>query len=94
MMTVASPNVTPTEVALRAIAIRKAIEETRAALAKNAPQPRVSIIYAFPLSVAAGPVRTNFESIAEIARRNGTLKDLHFFDGPGYVGLDASTSVR
>ena len=92
MLTVASPNVTPTEVALRAIAIRKAIEGTRAGLAKNAPQPRVSIIYAFPLSVAAGPVRSNFESIAEIARRNGTLKDLHFFDGPGYVGLDASTS--
>ncbi len=92
MLTVASPNVTPTEVALRAIAIRKAIEATRAELAKNAPQPRVSIIYAFPLSVAAGPVRSNFESIAEIARRNGTLKDLHFFDGPGYVGLDASTS--
>ncbi len=37
-------------------------------------------------------MRSNFESIAEIARRNGTLKDLHFFDGPGYVGLDASTS--
>ncbi len=92
MLTVASPNVTATEVALRAIAIRKAIEATRSELAKNAPQPRVSIIYAFPLSVAAGPVRSNFESIAEIARRNGTLKDLHFFDGPGYVGLDASTS--
>ena len=56
MLTVASPMVTPTEVALRAIAIRKAIEETRAHLAKNAPQPRVSVIYAFPLSVAAGPV--------------------------------------
>ncbi|MGC2110180.1 MAG: efflux RND transporter permease subunit [Candidatus Korobacteraceae bacterium] len=93
MLTVASPNVTPTEVALRAIAIRKAIETTRAALPKNSPQPRVSVIYAFPLSVAAGPVRTNFENIAEIARSRGTLKDLHFFDGPGYVGLDASTSV-
>ena len=30
--------------------------------------------------------------IANIGERNGTLKDLHFFDGPGYVGLDASTS--
>ncbi len=51
------------------------------------------MIYAFPLSVAAGPVRTNFETIANIAQRNGTLQDLHFFDGPGYVGLDASTSL-
>ena len=42
-------------------------------------------------SVAPGPVRSTFESIANIAKRNGTLKDLHFFDGPGYVGLDATT---
>ena len=38
MLTVASPMVTPTEVALRAIAIRKAIEKTRAELAPNAPR--------------------------------------------------------
>jgi multidrug efflux pump subunit AcrB len=93
MLTVASPMVTPTEVALRAIAIRKAIEQTRSDLARNAPQPRVSIIYAFPLSVAPGPVRTDFENIARIASRNNTLFDLHFFQGPGYVGLDASTMV-
>ncbi len=92
MLTVASPIVTPTEVALRAIAIRKAIEQTRSELPRNSPQPRVSIVYAFPLSVAAGPVRDNFENIAHIAQRNGTLRDLHFFDGPGYVGLDASTT--
>ena len=70
MLTVASPMVGPTEVALRAIAIRKAIERTRAELPKNAPQPRVSVIYAFPLSVAPGPVRSAFESIATIASHN------------------------
>ena len=93
MLTVASPMVGPTEVALRAIAIRKAIEQTRAGLPKNAPQPRVSIIYAFPMSVAPGPVRSDFESIARIAAQNKTISDLHFFEGPGYVGLDASTTV-
>jgi multidrug efflux pump subunit AcrB len=93
MLTVASPMVSPTEVALRAIAIRKAIEQTRAELPKNAPQPRVSVIYAFPLSVAPGPVRNDFENIARIASRNKTISDLHFFQGPGYVGLDASTTV-
>ncbi len=91
MLTVASPMVTPTEVALRAIAIQKAIERTRAELPRNAPQPRVSVIYAFPLSVAPGPVRTDFENIARIASQRKTLSDLHFFEGPGYVGLDAST---
>lgn len=92
MLTVASPMVTPTEVALRAIAIRKAIVRTRSELAANAPQPRVSVVYAFPMTVASGPVRANFENIAEIAARNHTLSDPHFFEGPGYVGLDASTS--
>ena len=52
----------------------------------------MSVIYAFPLSVAPGPVRTNFEKIAAIAGHNNTLSDLHFFEGPGYVGLDASTT--
>ena len=88
MLTVASPMVTPTEVALRAIAIRKAIETTRAGLPANAPQPRVSVIYAFPLSVASGSVRTDFENIAQIAARRKTFTDLRFFQGPGYVGLD------
>jgi multidrug efflux pump subunit AcrB len=93
MLTVASPNVTPTEVALRSIGIRKAIEATRAQLSKNAPQPRVSIIYAFPLSVAAGPVRKDFELIGHLAEQSGALQDLHFFDGPGYVGMDASSKL-
>jgi len=92
MLTVASPKVTPTEVALRSIAIKKAIQTTRAALPRSAPQPRVTVIYAFPLSVAPGPVRADFENIAGIASRNRTLTDLHFFEGPGYVGLDARTT--
>jgi multidrug efflux pump subunit AcrB len=85
--------VTPTEVALRSIAIRKAIEKARADLSKNAPQPRVSVIYAFPLSIAPGQVRADFEKIAGTASRNKTLNDLHFFEGPGYVGVDASTAL-
>ncbi len=92
MLTVASPMVTPVEISARAIGIRKAIEETRAKLARNAPQPRLSIIYAFPTSVAAGPVRSNFETVARLGQRDGYLKDLRFFDGPGYVGLDAGTT--
>ena len=53
----------------------------------------MSVIYAFPLSVAAGPVRATSRPSRSIAQRNGTLKDLHFFQGPGYVGLDASTTL-
>jgi len=93
MLTVASPMATPTEVALRSIAIRKAIEQTRSQLPKSAPQPRVSIIYEFPMSISAEAVRADFQKILLIAARNNTLRDLHFFEGPGYVALDASTEL-
>jgi len=45
-------------------------------------------------SVAASPVRENFENIASICPAQRYLRDLHFFDGPGYVGLDAEYHVR
>src|SRR5215467_7594838 len=93
MLTVASPMATPTEVALRSIAIRKAIEQTRSQLPKSAPQPRVSIIYEFPMSISAEAVRADFQKILLIAARNNTLRDLHFFEGPDYVALDASTEL-
>ena len=93
MLTVASPMATPTEVALRSIAIRKAIEQTRSQLPQSAPQPRVSIIYEFPMSISAEAVRADFQKILLIAARNNTLRDLHFFEGPGYVALDASTEL-
>ena len=53
----------------------------------------MSVIYAFPMSMAPEPVRTDFEKIAAIAARNRALSDLHFFQGPGYVGLDASSML-
>jgi len=93
MLTVASPNVTRTEVALRAIGIRKAIEQTRANLPKKSSEPRVSIIYAFPMSVAPGSVNGGFRTIIELAKSQGALRDVRYFDGPGYVGVDANTSL-
>src|SRR5215467_15075739 len=50
MLTVASPPANEVEIALRAQSIRRVIERTRASEPSNAPQPRVSIIYAFPQS--------------------------------------------
>src|SRR6202453_1383988 len=52
MLTIASPKASEIDIALRARAIRKAIEETRAAEGSKSPQPRISIVYAFPLSVS------------------------------------------
>src|ERR1700748_1212859 len=52
MLTVASPRANAIDIALRARSIARAIEQTRAAEPEQSPQPRLSIIYAFPASVA------------------------------------------
>src|SRR5580693_8826513 len=63
MLTIASPKASEVDIALRARAIRSAIEATRAAEPRRtsgrprAPQPRVSIVFAFPLSVSPSLVR-------------------------------------
>src|ERR1700691_1414964 len=65
MLTIASPKASEIDIALRARAIRKAIEETRGAEGARAPQPRVSIVYAFPLSVSPDLVRSSFVAVLQ-----------------------------
>src|ERR1700759_3341014 len=67
MLTVASPPANEVEVALRAASICKAVETTRAQESPRSPQPRVSIVFAFPLSVSASLVRDFFRSVLETA---------------------------
>ena len=92
MLTVASPKVTPTEVALRAIADSQGhrAHTRRAAqrLARTASQRDLRI----PSFGSAGAGAQHIRNHRQHRPPNGTLKDLHFFDGPGYVGLDASTA--
>src|ERR1700727_1921696 len=63
MLTVASPPASKVEVALRAVSIRDAIERTRAEEPAKSPQPRVSIVYAFPFSISPSLVRKTFASV-------------------------------
>jgi len=93
MLTVASPLASPTEIAVRARAVQAKIEETRAAEAPNAPQPRVSIVSSFPMSVSPLLVRQTFREVIELGAQQGVLRDLHFFEAPGFVGVDLSTSL-
>ncbi|QNI31960.1 efflux RND transporter permease subunit [Alloacidobacterium dinghuense] len=93
MLTVASPPASETEVALRAESIRKAILTTRSEESPKPPQPRVSIIYAFPLTVSASLVRDSFRSILESAVPGKQIADPHFFEGSGFVGVDIASSL-
>jgi multidrug efflux pump subunit AcrB len=93
MLTIASPPASPVEIALRAQSIRAAIERVRASERRNAPQHRVSIVYAFPQSVSSDYVRGSFETLVHVAVQRGTLADPHFFRGGGFVGVDVSSRL-
>ncbi len=93
MLTVASPRVSDVEVALRARAVRKAMEQVRAAEPTNAPHPRVSVVYSFPQSVSADAVGQTFELAVQLAGQERVLRDPHFFQGPGFIGADATSNL-
>jgi multidrug efflux pump subunit AcrB len=89
MLTVASPEASDVDIALRARTIRGAIENVRASRPKKFRQDRVSLAYCFPASVSSDEVRRGFQTLAQIAASNGVFTDLQFFDGSGFIGLDA-----
>jgi len=89
MLTVASPAADKTEVAVRAQTIRRAIEQVRGA----AQAPRVSIVAAFPQSVPLEAVRPHAREFADLAARQGVLRDIRSLDGPGFVGVDGMTTA-
>ncbi len=93
MLTVASPPVSSIEVTLRARALREAIGKVRSSLPKGAPQPRISYIYSFPQSVSTDLVRVSFETIVREVAASGLIRDLRFFEGSGFIGVDFSSQL-
>jgi multidrug efflux pump subunit AcrB len=91
MLTVASPKVGEAQVAIRARVIREAIERTRAEVSGNTP--RTSLIYVIPEAVPAPAVRRALDLFLGAATADGTLRDTRSILGPGYVGVDAVTSL-
>ncbi|HUM05102.1 MAG TPA: efflux RND transporter permease subunit [Terriglobales bacterium] len=93
MLTVASPRASEVEIALRARSVKKAIEQLRADLPKNTPRPRVSIVVNFPKSVATDEVRASFRLGGQVAISEHVMRDPRYFEGPGFIGADASTDL-
>lgn len=92
MLTVASPPASEIDVALRARSVKKAIENLRSTLPKNAPQPRVGIVVSFPQSIAVEEVQMSFRIVDQLGVRDGAFRDPHVFQGPGFLGIDVATS--
>src|SRR6202035_5642969 len=80
MLTVASPPANAVDIALRARSMQRAIEKTRAAGSGTAPQPRISVIYAFPLSVSPELVESSFVSVVHAAVESKAVADPHLFE--------------
>jgi multidrug efflux pump subunit AcrB len=93
MLTVASPPASQVEIALRAKVIQQAIERTRNELPRNSPQPRITIVSAFPASVAPELVRESFETIVTAAAHTHLITDAHFVQGTGFVAADVSSKL-
>jgi multidrug efflux pump subunit AcrB len=93
MLTVASPKAPPEEIRLRSISIQKAIETTRSAEPAKAQQPRVSIVYCFPLSVPADLVRAAFRLAIRTGEQAEKFTDAHVFEGPGFLGVDVASTL-
>src|ERR1700761_230136 len=93
MLTIASPRASDVDIALRARAIRDAIVATRGAEGAHSPQPRVSVVYAFPLSVSPSLVRNAFLAVMQAGKQNKYVSDAHFFEGSGFIGADVSSAL-
>src|SRR6185503_12641401 len=57
-----------------------------------APGPRVAIVAGFPKSVPPRIVRPTVELFGRYAEQAGALSKTVVFEGPGFVGLDTTTS--
>jgi multidrug efflux pump subunit AcrB len=93
MLTVASPRAGDVEIQLRADRIQAGIVKVREAAAPPAAgAKRGSLVYSFPATVDPRPLRRILEQLAAFAESRGLAKDIKFFEGSGYFGLDGETT--
>lgn len=89
MLTVASPPADEVEIALRAHDVERAIRSTRPG--GRGTEPRGAIVYCFPQSVSADAVRRGFVLFSRVAEGDRVIRDIRFFEGAGFIGLDAAS---
>src|SRR5262249_6880662 len=84
---VASPRISEVEIGLRARAIREALQRIR-----SGGSSRVALVMGFPSALPPRIVRPNFERFGSYAEQAGALATTKYFEGPGFVGLDAASA--
>lgn len=105
MLTVASPKADTAEIAVRAAAIRQAIEQVRAARlvgsARLSSPPengsssidRASVVFCFSPKTDLRLIRLAAMDLLEFLRTQGAARDLQLLEGAGFVGLDGATTL-
>jgi multidrug efflux pump subunit AcrB len=88
MLTVASPREGEVQLALRARAIRQAIERTRESARADAKTDRVSLVTLYPDSIGTANVVRVRDALAQYLDAHGIVRDLRPFGGSGFAGID------
>ncbi|HSB08795.1 MAG TPA: efflux RND transporter permease subunit [Blastocatellia bacterium] len=90
MLTVASPKASSTDIALRASAVQRAIQECRAQASDKGS--RFTIVVNFPQSVGERVAHLGLDAFADFTREKGFARDIRLIEGPGFLGLDGASS--
>lgn len=93
MLTVASPKVDAVEISLRARAVREAITGARAGLPPATQGDRASIVVPFPAALSVTVAERHRDLVMRTLTGDGLIRAPVPVAGPGYVGLDFSTSA-
>lgn len=94
MLTVASPRVSGAELQLRARDLQAEIGRIRATADPAMPGRRASLAFAFPAALDPTELRSAVRDMAPwMAKRVDVAKDVLYFEGTGFVGLDLRTDA-
>jgi multidrug efflux pump subunit AcrB len=91
MMTVASPPIDALEIEMRARSAEDLIKDARAAAPAGSKLPRVSVVYAYPLSLSQAGITEVTEDFRHSAEEAGVLEHSRLITGRGFTGVDAAT---
>jgi multidrug efflux pump subunit AcrB len=91
MMTIASPPIDDLEIEMRARSAEELIKSARAAAPKNSALPRVSVVYAYPLSLSQAGITEITEDFRRRAEEAGVMEHSTTITGRGFTGVDGGT---
>ncbi len=93
MLTVASPETNDIDIALRASAIRSAIQRQRKAAGQQHAAGRLSVVQCFPITISPKALHDRLAMMENDLKDVGWASDVRLLEGSGFVGLDFQTTL-